>query len=127
MEKSVQLGTARVLIVEDEMLIALDLADIVEAAGGVVIGPVGSVREALLAAVDGAIDAAILDVNLPDGDITPVMDELLRRHVPFLIYTGGGATEAMMARKSDIPILRKPAQPNLIITILSNIMDGPQR
>jgi DNA-binding NtrC family response regulator len=111
-----------VLIVEDEMLIALDLADIVETSGGVVVGPVASVREALDAAAEGEIDAAILDVNLPDGEVTPVIDELLRQHLPFLIYTGGGATGAMLARKSDLPILRKPARPTQIVTTLSNLL-----
>ncbi len=56
------LGSARVLVVEDEMLIALDLADVVETGGGKVVGPAASVKQALALVKEEVPDAAILDV-----------------------------------------------------------------
>ena len=71
---------ARILIVEDEPFIAWDLAQAVESAGGIVIGPAATVVQALALVQASVLEAAILDVNLPDGHIGPVL-ETLRPHV----------------------------------------------
>ena len=116
------LGSARVLVVEDEMLIALDLADIVETGGGTVLGPAASVKEALALVQGDLPDAAILDVNLADGEVTPVLDALLAKSVPVLIYTGGGATTEILLRKPDIAIIRKPARATQILSSLNALL-----
>src|SRR6202008_4768908 len=85
-----------ILIVEDEALIALDLAAAAQDAGAVVVGPVASIVEALALLDAAKIDAAILDANLADRDITPVALELIGRAVPFVIQTGSGVPEALM-------------------------------
>ena len=71
----------RVLIVEDEPFIAWDLAQAVESAGGVVIGPAATVAQALALVDASVLEGAILDVHLPDGHIGPVL-ESLRQHCP---------------------------------------------
>ena len=116
------LASARVLVVEDEMLIALDLADLVEGGGGVVMGPAASVKDALKLVEQDAPDAAILDVNLADGEVTPVLDALLARKVPVLLYTGGGATAEILLRKPDIAIIRKPARSGQILSSLTSLL-----
>jgi DNA-binding response OmpR family regulator len=116
------LGAARVLVVEDEMLIALDLAEIVETGGGRVMGPAPSVGEALALVAHEAPDAAILDVNLVDGEVTPVLDALLAQAVPVLLYTGGGATSEILLRKPDIAIIRKPARAAQILSSLGALL-----
>jgi DNA-binding NtrC family response regulator len=118
------LGSARVLVVEDEMLIALDLADIVETGGGRVLGRAASVEEALALVHVDLPDAAILDVNLADGEVTPVLDALLAREVPVLLYTGGGATAEILLRKPDIAIIRKPARAAQILSSLGALLAG---
>src|SRR5688500_18943579 len=72
----------RVLVVEDEPIVAADLAEIVREGGAEVVGPCSSVAQARQLARDPRLDAAILDVNLSDGDLTPVLEALIARAVP---------------------------------------------
>lgn len=80
----------RILVVEDEPLIAMMVEDML-AELGAVIGPAGSLAEALLLAEE-QIDAALLDVNLEGERVYPVAERLTVRGVPFVIATGYGAT-----------------------------------
>ena len=116
------LDSARVLVVEDEMLIALDLADIVETGGGTVLGPAASVREAMRLLQNDAPDAAILDVNLADGEVTPVRDALLAKAVPLLIYPAGGPPTEILLENPDIAIIRKPARAAQIVSSLCSLL-----
>ena len=78
------------MIVEDEPFIAFDLAMAVEEARGKVIGPAGSVREALMLIEQHLVQAAILDVNLSDRDVTPIAELLIggRRPGDLLLRLG---------------------------------------
>ncbi len=103
----------RVLIVEDEPFIALDMLLAVEEAGGEPVGPATSIREALeLINADG-IQAAILDVNLPDGHIGPVL-EALGPTVAIVVHTGVGLPADVHARFSHIPVFPKPTSPTTL-------------
>ena len=82
------LSQARVLVVEDEMLIALDIGEAIEAAEGTVVGPARSVAEAFRALEDDGVDAAILDRTLLDGKATPIAVFLMERAIPFIFYSG---------------------------------------
>ena len=80
------LNGLRVLVVEDDPAIATDISDLIERAEGEVVGPVGSLREAKQTVrTDQSIDAAVLDVNLGDGDITPVLESLRARNVGVVV------------------------------------------
>jgi ActR/RegA family two-component response regulator len=79
----------RLLIVEDEYTVATDLARAFEEVGVDVVGPAGSVKEALkLLAEAGDIDGAVLDVKLCDEQVFPVADVLMDRGIPFVFATG---------------------------------------
>lgn len=95
----------RVLVVEDDYLLAMDLAALLRRAGADVMGPVGSVRDAL-DALDEAPDIAVLDVRLTDGTSFPVADELARRGVPFIFATG--TAEDIPAAHKGHPVCSKP-------------------
>lgn len=82
-----ELAGRRVLVVEDEYLIASDVAEMLGRAGVDVVGPVASVRDAL-DALDPLPDVASLDVKLGDETSFPIADELTRRGVPFVFATG---------------------------------------
>ena len=97
----------RVLIVEDEPFIAWDLAQAVESAGGIVIGPAASVAQALALVQANVLEAAILDVNLPDGHIGPVL-ESLRQHVAVVIHSGVGLPPEVRERFPHVPVYFKP-------------------
>jgi len=99
---------ALILIAEDEPFIALDVALAVEDAGGEVAGPAASVREALALIDTLPIVAAILDVNLADGDITPVAERLIAAGIPIIIQSGIGLPPNLAARFPDLPFSMKP-------------------
>lgn len=99
---------ALVLVAEDQIFIALDLALAVEDAGGEVAGPVASVKNALALIEARPITAAILDSNLTDGDITPVATLLLEAGIPIIIQTGVGITSEFAMRFSNLVEYIKP-------------------
>jgi len=82
-----ELAGRRVLVVEDNYLIATDLAEMLGRAGAEVVGPVARIRDAL-DALDLLPDVASLDVQLGDETSFPIADELTRRGVPFVFATG---------------------------------------
>ncbi|MGL4967782.1 MAG: response regulator [Inquilinus sp.] len=80
----------RVLVVEDEALIAFEIEDTLERLGCVVVGPLAALDDAVLAARTEALDAAILDVTIRGGLVFPVAEELLSRKIPFAFASGYG-------------------------------------
>lgn len=98
----------RILVVEDESLVAMLIETILEDLGCVPVGPAATVDEGLaLAARDDAIDAALLDVNVSGQHVFPVAEALAARGVPFVFSTGygeAGLPEDWRGR----PTLQKP-------------------
>lgn len=84
------LAGRRILVVEDEPLLAMLVEDLLDEVGGLPVGPAGSVDEALRLVAAGALDGAILDVNLGSEMAYPVADALAARGVPFVFVTGYG-------------------------------------
>ena len=78
----------RVLLVEDQLLVARDIEAMLLELGCIVVGPVGRLSQALPLATTEPLDAAILDVNLDDGTAAPLAAELARRRIPFVLVTG---------------------------------------
>ncbi len=79
----------RILIVEDEFLIAFDLSLALQEQGHDVVGPAAMLVDALAAVEREALDAALLDINLSGGETSfPVADALMARGVPFAFLTG---------------------------------------
>jgi len=102
------LAGARVLVVEDEYLLADELRRELADLGCVVLGPVGSVDAALqLIEHEPHIDGAILDVNLGGDFVYPAADRLGERGVPFLFATGYDGI-AVPAKYADTVRLGKP-------------------
>ena len=84
------LSHALILVAEDEAIIAMDVAMAIRDAGGQVAGPAASVKQALALINTMPVAGAILDVNLSDGDISPVAEILLAAGIPIIIQTGVG-------------------------------------
>jgi len=97
---------ARVLIVEDAVLLALELETGLQEAGARVIGPAYELQEAM-ALLDHQIDAAVLDANLNGRSVIPVAEALAARGVPFVFATGYGES-AGAPGGFDAPVIRKP-------------------
>jgi CheY-like chemotaxis protein len=83
-----ELDGLSILVVEDEIVIALDTAFAIEAAGGTVVGPAHSVDEAFERIAGGHIDAALLDITLRNQKVFGLADALADRNVPIVFVTG---------------------------------------
>jgi DNA-binding response OmpR family regulator len=101
------LAGLRVMVVEDELLIAMLIEDTLLDQGCVIVGPYTSVNEAALAAQNAAVDLALLDVNLRGEKIYPVAEILSARGIPFLLLSGYGG-DAVPADRPDWQAVSKP-------------------
>jgi CheY-like chemotaxis protein len=97
----------RVLVVEDQMLIAMEIEDALRDLGCMVVGPVGSVVPAVQLVQTQALGAAVLDVNLGGEQVFPVAEELQARNIPFIFTTGYGEM-SLPEKWRDRPHLSKP-------------------
>ena len=121
------IAARRVLIVEDEALVALVLADQLTDMGISVVGPCSSVAAAKSAALANELDAAILDVNLGGELVYPVADLLAAKGVPFIFVTGYGH-ESIDRRFAHNPILEKPVEREVLEALLGRSSnDAPLR
>jgi CheY-like chemotaxis protein len=112
----------RFLVVEDEYLIAVSLVLALEEDGAEVVGPAGSVRDALalVEAEDGRLDGAVLDINLHDERVYPVADALAARGVPFVFLTGYDA-QGIPDAYTRVPRCGKPVSSMLLLRMLSKV------
>jgi CheY-like chemotaxis protein len=97
----------RILVVEDEFLVAIHIGSILEDDGLQVVGPVGSLREAINLASNETLDGALLDINIVGGRVDDVADILARRHVPFMFLTAYGR-DHLPKNFSDATLVAKP-------------------
>ena len=97
----------RILIVEDEMLVAMNIEDMLLDLGHEVAGLASRLEPALSLAREATFDVAMLDVNLAGEASFPVADALRERGIPFLFATGYGRP-GLEERFRDCPILQKP-------------------
>ena len=113
----------RLLIVEDELLIALELRSIVEQLGGTVVGPAGSVEGALQLLSETTPNAALLDVNLRGDRVTPVAQACRDRSIPFAVVTGYGRLELEEPLLQVAPRVRKPFDSRAIHKVLAIMLN----
>jgi CheY-like chemotaxis protein len=99
----------RVLLVEDEYLVAMLLENMLAELGHSVVGPVARLKKALELAEREPIDMAILDVNINGEQAYPIADALAARNIPFVFSTGYGSG-SLPAQYRDRPALGKPFQ-----------------
>ena len=114
----------RILVVEDEFLVATLIEDMLVAAGCVVAGPVPRLSEALEAVDHETFDAAVLDVNLGGERVYPVADALSRRNVPFVFVTGY-TTGVLPCEYAERPRLCKPFKMADLLDRLSSLVARP--
>ncbi len=115
-----RLSGRRVLVVEDEALVAMLVEDALLDAGASVIGPAATVAEALALLERESPEAAVLDLNLAGETSTPVADALAARGVPFVVATGYGA-EGLPPGHGSVPVLAKPYDPDELTATLGRL------
>jgi CheY-like chemotaxis protein len=107
---SAELQGLRVLVVEDEFLVAMDIEVMLRDLGCEVVGPIGDLASALKAARRETLDLALLDANLGGEPVTAVAEALVARAVPIMFCTGY-QVENWCNRYPAAPTLMKPFQP----------------
>jgi len=118
----ISLAGNRILVVEDESVIALALCETLSQLGYDVVGPCSSADEAFKLATSCDLDGAILDINLNGKLVYPVADALVQRRVPFIFVTGYGV-ESIDRRFRTVPAFQKPIESH----VLAQIFGHPSR
>jgi DNA-binding response OmpR family regulator len=119
-----KLKGARILVVEDEALIAFELQATLTDAGAQVIGPSLTLAEAFAVASRESLSAAILDVRLGRDTVGPVARQLAARDIPFLFYTGQVETGPIRAQWPHCKIILKPAPVRTLVGAVAALLRG---
>ena len=114
------LSGVRVLVVEDDSLLAMGLQDtLVEA---VVVGVCQTLDEAMARANVDDFAVAVLDFSLGSDTASPLARRLVRRGVPFILHTGKSRREPSLAEWRDWPIVEKPAPSRVLVSALKTAL-----
>jgi DNA-binding NtrC family response regulator len=113
---------ARVLVVEDDAILLIELETILRDAGAEMIAACRTVGEALAAANKNGLKAAILDVRIGRETISPVARHLAARGTPFLFYTGQVSSDPALMEWPGCRIVAKPAQAKAIVTAVAELL-----
>jgi DNA-binding response OmpR family regulator len=118
--------SVRVLVVEDEAIVAIDIADQLVEAGFLVVGPAPSVAKALKLIAEVGCDVAVLDVNLRDETAEPVARELRSRRTPF-VFMSAVARSHLPPDFTDEVLLPKPARSAVLVAALQTSIADSSR
>ena len=117
-----KLSSRRVLVMEDDGLLAMHITDTLDELGHVVIGPFRSVENAMAVIEKETIDVALLDVNLGNGETSyPVAESLRGRGVPFAFLTGYGENGLIKAFQG-CPVISKPINEAHLVRTLRELI-----
>lgn len=120
----VEHARVRILIVEDEPLIALQLQSELEDEGYQVIGPAHNLKRGLELVSTEALDAALVDVSLGAQLSVAIADELLARSIPFAFTTGYSDGHLLPERLRRVPCMNKPYRQENVVELLKRLVEG---
>jgi DNA-binding response OmpR family regulator len=112
------LSGKRILVAEDNEWIAAGLIDAIIGCGGIALGPAQTITAALALILE-LPDGAVLDANLLDGPITPVVRALCDKSVPLVIFTGLGLPSDLQRSHPDIAVILKPSPYETVIRAIA--------
>jgi CheY-like chemotaxis protein len=116
------LNGKRILLVEDEPLVAMDIEAQLMAAGIEVLGPVGTIEKALQLIAMTSPDAALVDANLGGHQVDELAAALIRKGIPFAFATGYGE-EALPQAFRGAPVLTKPFSPSDLLAVVQDLIN----
>lgn len=121
------LSGTRVLLVEDEPLIAMHVEDVLVGLGCCIAGVASNAAQAMAVIKGAQIDVAVLDINLGNNETSyPIADALADRHVPFILLSGYSRT-GQRAQDLRRPWVQKPVdESELSRALLSAMVEGPR-
>ena len=114
----------RVLVIEDEMLVAMEFESLLQRQGCAVVGPASTVDRALALLDRDQPDAALLDLNLNGEPATAVAVALKTRGVPFVLVTGYGEAQSSEPELQGAPRVDKPVNHYALVRALARVMDA---
>ena len=117
-----RLAGSRVLVVEDEFIIALEVQSTLEEAGATVVGPAFTVSQALEFALHENLSAATLDLRLGPDSVAPIARILAEHHIPFVFYTGQPASDPVRRAWPDAKVLSKPTSGDELVGAIADIL-----
>ena len=117
-----ELKGVRVLVAEDEAIIAFELEAFLTEAGAEVVGPTYSLGDAMNLAEGEGLAAAVLDIRLGEDTIAPVARLLTERGIPFLFYSGQIDNDPILAEWPTSTLVPKPASPRVVIHALAELL-----
>jgi len=117
-KQSADLEGISVLVVEDDILQAIDLEDTFREAGARIVGPAFSIQDAHRCVRDEVFDAAIVDYYLNGDCATPVLQELYHRRTPFIVLTGCSAISGLQNSWRGCSLVPKPGEMTKVIEML---------
>jgi CheY-like chemotaxis protein len=112
----------RILVVEDEYLVAVYITQMLEELGYQIVGPVPTISEAISLIASERLDAVLLDANLGGTSSDPIATELAARGIPFVVVTGYGDLKLPGAALQAAPRVTKPVTPADLAAILLEMM-----
>lgn len=112
----------RVLVAEDEMIIGHDLCDTMAEAGYMVEGPFDNLSSAMLAYQRHKPDLAILDVQLGDGIVYPLAEQMMAEDVPVIFHSGQLTPQEVATRFPKAQALAKPCPPSEVIATVEHAL-----
>lgn len=112
----------RILVAEDERIIAFDLCDTVEEAGYEVEGPHSGITSAMLACQKERPDLAILDIELEDGMVYELAQKLANENVPIIFHSGHEAEAEVARRFPQAMTLAKPCPPSDVLRAINRVL-----
>jgi DNA-binding response OmpR family regulator len=117
-------GPTQVMIVEDDVLLATDLADNMREAGHRVVGPFFSLDAAAEALATHKPDIVVLDIDLRGQRSFPIADTLACANVPF-VWLSGSSPDIVPARHRGRPFASKPAAPAALLQLIARVLERP--
>ena len=116
----------RLLVVEDDAILLMELEEILQEAGAEIVGRCRTVADALVSVEKDSISAAVLDVRIGDVTIAPVARQLGQRGTPFFFYTGQVVSDPALEEWRGCKFVAKPAQAHTIVAAVIDLLHRRQ-
>ena len=123
MNDNYPLSGVTMLVVEDDLLLAMDIEDTLAGMGAVVVDVCHTLDEAMARADVDDFAVAVLDFSLGSDSVAPLARRLARRNVPFILHTGMSRSEPSLMEWRDSIIVEKPASPRTLATAIRSALE----
>jgi DNA-binding response OmpR family regulator len=120
-----KLRDSRILVVEDEPILAMEMQFALEDEGADVVGPASTLKRAMILAADEDLSAAVLDIRLGPDAISPVARVLWQRSVPFFFYSGQPKDDPVCVEWPGAELIRKPTTTMQLVDAVANLLGRP--